>query len=74
MKEAGSWDRTVKGRVRASGDFVMIVLEAERGAQLEVGKGITETYSRPRFTTTSPHEELMKSFTNTALTKKTERK
>ena len=70
MKEAGSFYGTVKGRVRASVDFMTIVLEAERGALLRMGEGNAETYSGPSFTTTSPREELMMGFTNTALTTK----
>lgn len=49
---------------------MMIVLEAEGGAWLGMGEGTAETYSGPRFPTTSTHEELTKSFTNTALTTK----
>lgn len=50
MKEGGSFDGTVKGRVMASGDFVIIILEAKRGTWLGMGKGTAKTYPGPSFT------------------------
>lgn len=45
MKEPLSFAGTVKGRyrVKASRDFITTVLEAKRGAQLEMGEQTTRT-------------------------------